>query len=159
MRAPSLGAGDRAVGGDLRRRVEELVAADEERALPRRVRVEGEALLGSCRERDGAGGGVADHDGLLEDLAHPGVGLERLAVHDPDGGEQAEQLRIARLRWLLLHQLVDELPERRSRSGRAVLIDMPDASTKRVSGTGCGAPSGASPARKLATAVPCAPGT
>ena len=38
------------------------------------------------------------------------VGLERLAVNDPDRGEQTQQLRIARPRRLLLHQLVDQLP-------------------------------------------------
>jgi len=53
-----------------------------------RVRVEGEALLGSGREGDGAGGGVAHHGGVLEDLAHALVGLERLAMHDPDRGQQ-----------------------------------------------------------------------
>jgi hypothetical protein len=40
-----------------------------------------------------------------------------------------------------------------------VLNAKPDASIKRVSGAGFAAPSGACPARKLATAVPRAPGT
>ena len=111
MRAPSLGRRDRAVGGDLRRRIEELVAADEQRALPFRARVVREALLRARRERHRAGGGVADHDGVLEDLAHPLVGRERLAVDDPDRGEQAEQLGVAGSGRFLLHQLVDQLPE------------------------------------------------
>ena len=40
-----------------------------------------------------------------------------------------------------------------------VLTATPDPSTNRVSGTADGAPSGAFPARNVATAVPWAPGT
>ena len=108
--AVARGRGDGAVGGDLRGRVEELVAADEERAGPLRVRVVGEAFLGSGGKGDGAGGGVADDDGVLEDLAHPLVGLERLAVHDPDRRRADPAAPDRRLRRFLLHQLVDELP-------------------------------------------------
>ena len=157
FRAPSLGAGTDAVGGDLRRRVDELVATDEERALPRRVRVESEAFLRPGGEGDGTSGGVADLDGVLEDLAHPLVGPEGLAVRDPYGGEEAEDLRIARLRRLLLQQLVDGSQKLKS-FGNTVLNANARASTNRVSGTWRAAPSGARPARKLATAVPMAPG-
>jgi hypothetical protein len=40
-----------------------------------------------------------------------------------------------------------------------VLNSRPDASMKRISGTGFAAPSGPCPARKVATAEPRAPGT
>ena len=112
LRAPSLGAATDALGGDLRRRVEELVATDEQRAGPRRVRVEAEAFLGSLRKGDGAGGGIADGDRLLEDRAHPLIGRERLPLADPDRGELTQDLGIARAGRLLLNQLVDRLPER-----------------------------------------------
>ena len=111
LRAPSLGAGDGAVGGDLRRRVEELIAAGEQHVEPRRAGVVGEAFLRPRRERDGAGGGVADRDGVLEDLAHPLVGLERLSLDDPDRREQAQRLGVTGPGWFLLHQRVDGLPE------------------------------------------------
>src|SRR5512132_4312931 len=80
-------AGDDALGGHLRGWVQELVAPGEEPVEPLRAGVVGDVLLGPGRERDGAGGRLADDDGVFEDLAHPSVGLERLALDDPDGGE------------------------------------------------------------------------
>jgi hypothetical protein len=106
------GRRDRALGSDLRGRVEELVATHEERTAPFRARVVGEAFLGSCSKGDGARGGVADRDRVFKDLAHAVVGLERLAVNDADRSKQTHQLRIARSRWFLLHQLVHQLPVR-----------------------------------------------
>jgi hypothetical protein len=40
-------------------------------------------------------------------ILHALIGLERLAVHDPDGRQQTQQFRVAGLRRLQLDQLVD----------------------------------------------------
>jgi hypothetical protein len=47
-----------------------------------------------------------------EDLTHALVGLERLAVNDPDRSEQTHQLPVAGTRRFLLDQLVHQLPVR-----------------------------------------------
>ena len=156
---PVAGGGDSAVGGDLRRRVEELIAAGEQHVDPGRAGVVGEAFLRPRRERDGAGGGVADRHGVFEDLAHPLVGLERLALDDPDGREQAHRLGVTGPGGFLLHQRVDGLPvaEVVRRDGvdrHAGPLDEPGLRHRRA-----GAPRGAFPARNVATAVPWAPGT
>ena len=105
------GGGNWSVRGDRWRRVEELVTADEEPVEPGRVGIVEDAVLGAGRERDRPGGRVPDHDCLFEDLSHALVGVELLAVDDAHRSEQTQQLRIAGTRWLLLHQLVDDLPE------------------------------------------------
>ena len=112
LRAPSLGLCRTPSAVTCGRRVQELVAADEQHVEPRRARVVGHALGLARRDRERARGGVADGDGLLEDRAHPLVGRERLALADPDGGELTEDLGIARAGRLLLDELVDRLPER-----------------------------------------------
>ena len=62
-----------------------------------------------------AAGGVADGGGVGEDLLHPLVGLERLALDDADGGELAGKLDVVAGGRLVLHVLVDHLEEARSR--------------------------------------------
>ena len=58
-----------------------------------------------------AGGGVTDRRRLGEDLLHPRVRREALALLDTDGGEQAQGLRIDGLVRLFLHDRVDFLEE------------------------------------------------
>ena len=158
LRAPSLGALPDALGGDLRRRVQELVAADEQHVEPRRARVVGEALGLARRDRQRARGGVADGDGLLEDRAHPLVGRERLPLADPDGGELPEDLGIARAGRLLLDELVDRLPEGEVVRRDRVDLQMHGVDERRLRDRAAAPASGARPARKLPTAVPAAPG-
>jgi hypothetical protein len=53
----------------------------------------------------------ADGRGFGEDLLHPRVGLERLALFDADRGEQTQRLGIHRRIRLLLYDCVDVLVE------------------------------------------------
>src|SRR5207344_3038953 len=104
-----------------------------------------------------AGRGVAHDDGVGEDLAQTRVGLERLALDDPDGRGQAQCLGITRRRRFPLHEIVDGLPV-------AVVVGWDGverhagALDEPGSGMGGTAANGGPSARKLATDVPGAPG-
>ena len=91
--------------------MEELVAAADKRRAPGAVRVE-ERFLQSRPVSVRARRGLAHRRGFGEDLLHPRVGRERLALLDADGGQQAQCLRIDRVGGFLLHDLVDFLEER-----------------------------------------------
>ena len=56
-----------------------------------------EALCFARREGEVRAGGLADGRGVGEDLAHPLVRLERLALDDADRGELAARSRVERL--------------------------------------------------------------
>ena len=62
-------------------------------------------------EGDRAGGGVADGDGVGQDLLHPLVGRERLALADADAGRQAAQFRVDEVDRLLLDDVIELLVE------------------------------------------------
>jgi hypothetical protein len=54
-------------------------------------------------------GGVAHGGGVSENLLHPRVRIEGLALHDTDGRQLAEKFGIKRGGRLHLHELVDHL--------------------------------------------------
>ena len=58
-----------------------------------------------------AGGRVADGDGVGEDLGHPLVGRERLALADADRGGEAAQLGVDEVDRLLLDDVIELLVE------------------------------------------------
>ena len=51
----------------------------------------------------GARRGVSDRGRVGQDLLHPRVGIEGLALHDADGGQRSHDLRVERADGLLLH--------------------------------------------------------
>ena len=60
---------------------------------------------------DGARGGVAERDPVGEDLLHPLVRIELLALLDPDGGEETAGLGVKHLERLVLDDLVEVVVE------------------------------------------------
>ena len=159
LRAPSLGLLHDTLGGDLRRRVQELVAADPQHVEPRRARVVGEALRLARRERRACArwrcrpprpprgsrasarrARTAGPCGSRPRRAGPGS-RDRPRRPAPAGPARRSS------------------PRSRSRSAGPCSSARCTASTNRSPRGGSAAPaSGARPARKLATAVPAAPG-
>ena len=110
MRAPVGGRGDLAFRADLWRRGFEIIAADEEHVDPGGVGiVKDHPRIGRGRQFRVRAGGRSDGRRVGQDLLHPCIRIERLALHDADGGERPHDLRIEGVRRLLLHQLVDHL--------------------------------------------------
>ena len=105
---------------------QELVAAADERGLPRGVVVDEDGpVAGLVEERAGEpGGGIRR---LVEDLAAVVVGLEGAAVHDADGGELAGAFGVERVRGLLLDDRVDLLEE-----GEVVAVDAVERRLREV---------------------------
>ena len=85
--------------------------ATEEWQPPRAVRivvgVPAPQLVG-----DRPRGDCADIGRILQDLLHPRVRIERLALDDTDGGEKPQRGRIDPPAWLLLNDIVQESPIR-----------------------------------------------
>ena len=63
-------------------------------------------------EKDGASGRVTHGSGFGQNLLHPLVGRKRLAFLDADRLEVAEPDLIEGIGRLLLHDLVEQFPER-----------------------------------------------
>ena len=115
----------------------ELVAA-EEREAPGAVLIVVIRLLPDL-EGDGPGGGVAHRGGLGEDLLHPLVRRERLALLDADRGIEAEPDRVEGIARLLLHDLIEQLPEGVIRRGDRVEMlagEVHELHRRRIGGLG-----------------------
>src|SRR5262249_61359023 len=87
----------------------EPVAAKEQ-GLPGAIRVVVGCLVAGV-ERDGPRGRISHRRRLGEDLLHPLVRRERLALLDSDRLVEAEPRRVERLRRLFLDDLGEQLPE------------------------------------------------
>ena len=60
---------------------------------------------------EAARGGVGQRERLGEDLLHPRIGREGLALDDADGGQGPHEFRVERRGRLLLHDLVEHFVE------------------------------------------------
>ena len=58
-----------------------------------------------------ARGGIGDRERLGQDLLHPRIRREGLALDDADGGDRSHQLGVERRGRFLLHDLVEHLVE------------------------------------------------
>ena len=92
-----------------RRRGVEVVATHEEHVRPSGTGVIREAFGLARTPVQGPTRGGADGCGLRENLLHPRIGIERLALHDADGRQRTHDLRVERVHRLLLHQRIDHL--------------------------------------------------
>ena len=99
--------GDGAGGTYLWRWRLEVVAADEEHVHPGGLGIVIELAGGARTPVEGSARGRSDGRRIGQDLLHPRIGVERLALHDPDGGERPHYLRIEGLCRLLLDDIVD----------------------------------------------------
>ena len=63
-------------------------------------------------------GGVCDRAGLDQQLLHPVIGTERLALDNADGGDLAAHFRSDRVNRLALDRRIEDLEVLRDRWGR-----------------------------------------
>ena len=91
--------------------MQELVAAADERRVPRAVRIE-ERLLQSAPIGEGTDRRLTDGCRFGEDFLHPRIGRERCALLDADGGQQSQRFGIDGVGRLFLDDLVHLLEER-----------------------------------------------